>query len=268
MMASLVTCCAVSSRRNPAPLRRIGSLARYSALWPNPRRRWRAVESLVVLALAVVGSARGGEETHRIRSPRQGGETTVRIFTPDNAEPEHAQTILYVLPVEAGATTRWGDPADEVRRSDLASEHGLIVAIPTFSALPWYADHPSDPELQQESYLLKDVLPLVERLHAADSGPPERLLVGFSKSGWGAWALLLRHPDLFSKAAAWDAPLMQETPDRFGMEPIFGSQSNFDRYQITPWFRTVRTCCDRRAAWFSRVTTIRSGHTTLRYTTC
>ena len=189
----------------------------------------------------MVGPAIAGEEVHRLNSPRQGGETIVRVFTPDNQGSQDPRTILYVLPVEAGEGTKWGNPVEEVRRTDLAGRHGLIVAIPTFSDLPWYADHPSDPQLQQESYMLKEVLPLVERLHGASPTPPKRLLVGFSKSGWGAWSLLLRHPDLFSKAAAWDAPLMQGAPDRYGMEPIFGTQAAFGRYRIT---RLVRDRAD------------------------
>ena len=56
---------------------------------------------------------------------------------------------------------------------------------------------------------------------------------GFSKSGWGAFSLLLRRPDVFSKAAAWDAPLMMAQPNRFGMGEIFGTQANFEKYQIT-----------------------------------
>ena len=71
--------------------------------------------------------------------------------------------------------------------------------------------------LHQEKYLLEDVLPLVEGSYPVETGPDGRLLVGFSKSGWGAWSLLLRHPGVFGKAAAWDAPLMQDAPDRFGM---------------------------------------------------
>jgi hypothetical protein len=59
------------------------------------------------------------------------------------------------------------------------------------------------------------------------------LLVGFSKSGWGAYSLLLRRPDHFGKAAAWDAPLMEPRPARFGMGPIFGTPENFEHYRIT-----------------------------------
>ena len=57
--------------------------------------------------------------------------------------------------------------------------------------------------------------------------------MGFSKSGWGAFSALLRHPSLFDKAGAWDAPLTKAAPDEFGMGPIFGTQDNFEHYKLT-----------------------------------
>jgi S-formylglutathione hydrolase FrmB len=66
------------------------------------------------------------------------------------------------------------------------------------------------------------------------------MLVGFSKSGWGAWSLLLRHPDLFGRAAAWDAPLMMQRLGRYGTRPIFGSRENFERYRLTDLIRRRR----------------------------
>ena len=74
--------------------------------------------------------------------------------------------------------------------------------------------------------------PWFEASYPVKTEPDDRLLVGFSKSGWGAWSLLLRHPGVFGKAAAWDAPLMQDAPNRFGMQPIFGGRENFERYRI------------------------------------
>lgn len=204
------------------------------------RRRagWTLLACVALLHLLESPEPLSAEERlHRLRSPRQSGETLVQVFTPDGAVADQGLRALYVLPVEAGSETRWGDPVEEVRRLDLANRHGLVVVLPTFSALPWYADHPSDPRLRQEEYLLHDVLPLVEREYAVIAGPEGRLLVGFSKSGWGAWSLLLRHPDVFGRAAAWDAPLMQEAPDRYGMGPVFGSQENFEAYRITTLVR-------------------------------
>jgi hypothetical protein len=169
---------------------------------------------------------------HRVRSPYQSGPTKIKVLLPDRLEEGRRYRVLYVLPVEAGDGTRWGDGLLEVKKHDLHNRHQLICVLPTFSGLPWYADHPTDPGIRQESYFLRVVVPLVERRYPAAAGPEGRLLVGFSKSGWGAFSLLLRHPQVFGRAAAWDAPLAEDRPKRFGMGPIFGTQENFEHYRI------------------------------------
>ncbi len=200
---------------------------------PNPRWASKLLAHAAVLLLAAAVAPSATEEVHRLRSPRQAGESTVRVFVPDNSHSPGPPRLLLVLPVEAGTENRWGDPAAEVRRIDLANRYNLVVAIPTFSELPWYADHPTDKRLRQESYLLDDVLPLIDRHHGTQSSAGTTMVVGFSKSGWGAWSLLLRHPSIFARAAAWDAPLMQRKPDKYGMGPIFGNQANFNRYLVS-----------------------------------
>ena len=169
---------------------------------------------------------------HRVRSAYQSGQTLIKVLLPDRMETGKQYPVLYVLPVEAGDGKHWGDGLLEVKTHDLHNKHRLICVFPTFSHLPWYADHPADPEIRQESYLLKVVLPFVDRTYPAVGKPEGRLLLGFSKSGWGAFSLLLRNPHLFANAAAWDAPLNEERPNRYGMGPIFGSQENFEDYRI------------------------------------
>jgi enterochelin esterase-like enzyme len=104
---------------------------------------------------------------------------------------------------------------------------------PTFSHLPWYADHPTNKNIRQETYFLKIVLPFVERSYRVLGKPKGRLLVGFSKSGWGAFTLLVRHPELFHRAAAWDVPFMKDKPNQFGMGLIFQTQDNFTKYHLS-----------------------------------
>src|SRR5205814_2357967 len=89
-------------------------------------------------------------------------------------------------------------------------------------------------DIRQESYFLKVVIPFVENHYPVMKGSRGRLLLGFSKSGWGAYSLLLRHPEMFARAAAWDAPLMIDQPNRYGMGDIFATQANFEKYKISP----------------------------------
>jgi len=80
--------------------------------------------------------------------------------------------------------------------------------------------------MQEKLSFTSDGLKLSGVLHV----PEGRLLLGFSKSGWGTWSLLLRHPDEFARASAWDGPLMMTAHGKYGSGPIFGSQENFDGY--------------------------------------
>jgi hypothetical protein len=169
---------------------------------------------------------------HTVRSPFQAGTTEIRVLLPDRRNEERSPTV-YLLPVEARDGHRYGDGLREVKEHNLHERTGAIFVAPTFSHLPWYADHPTDPEIRQERYFLDVVVPLVEARYPARTDADGRLLLGFSKSGWGAYSLLLRHPERFGRAAAWDAPLMERSPERFGMGAIFGTQENFDRHRIT-----------------------------------
>lgn len=174
---------------------------------------------------------------HEVNSPYQSGKTGIRVLLPDERESNRKYPVVYVLPVESGSETRYGDGLAEIKKGDLHNKHAVIFVGPTFSQLPWYADHPAEPGIRQETYLLKVVIPFVEKTYPTQADAEHRLLLGFSKSGWGAWSLLLRHPDVFGKAAAWDAPMMMDQPGKYGSGEIFGTQENFAKYRIETLLR-------------------------------
>ena len=49
-------------------------------------------------------------------------------------------------------------------------------------------------------------MPWVRQNLASGTAHEQNWLIGFSKAGTGATDLLLRHPDIFTLAAAWDFP--------------------------------------------------------------
>jgi S-formylglutathione hydrolase FrmB len=180
-----------------------------------------------------LATADDGLAVHAVTASYQAGTTQIRVLVPDKLDRKRRFPVVYVLPVEAGSESRYGDGLLEVKQQDLANKHGAIFVAPTFSHLPWYADHPTDPTIRQETYFLDVVVPFVEKTYPVLASRDGRLLLGFSKSGWGAWALLLRHPDVFGRAAAWDGPMMMDHSGPFGSADIFGTQENFKRYHIS-----------------------------------
>jgi S-formylglutathione hydrolase FrmB len=205
------------------------------------QRSFPALASLLILGAASQAPAEPsiteakkddrGFLTHTIQCDFQAGRTQVRVLLPDHLEKDRRYPVIYVLPVEAGIESRFGNGLLEVQKLDLHNKRGLIFVQPTFAQLPWYADHASDPAIRQESYFLKVVVPFIEKQYPALAEARGRLLLGFSKSGWGAFSLLLRNPAMFGKAAAWDAPLAMERPG-YGMDRIVGTQENFENYRI------------------------------------
>jgi hypothetical protein len=177
---------------------------------------------------------------------------------PDPWEEGQRYPIIYVLPVERGRETRYGDGLLEVQRRDLHKKHKAIFVAPSFWHLPWYADHPTDPTIRQETYFVKVVVPFVQEKYPASA---QRLLLGFSKSGWGAWSLLLRHQNLFRSAAAWDAPLMMEQTGKYGTSAIFDTQANFEKYQIPAILRAnAATIRDKRRLILTGYGNFRTDH--------
>lgn len=188
------------------------------------------------LALSILVGAVQSEETtiitKMIESPYQPGPTAIEILAPDLVDPAKAYSVLYILPVAPGVTSRWGSGIQEAAKADVANRYGVICVAPAFAATPWFADHPTDPALRQESHFIKVVIPWVEANYPAERARAGRLLLGFSKSGFGAVMLLLRHPDLFERAVAWDAPLGKTAPDQFKMIEVFGTAEHFTAYSI------------------------------------
>lgn len=175
---------------------------------------------------------------HEVQSEYQADTTKIRVLLPEKIEADARLPVIYFLPVEARDENRFGDGLAEIRKLNLHNQRQAIFVAPTFSHLPWYADNPSDKFIRQETYFLKVVVPFIDKTYPAKAERDGRLLLGFSKSGWGAWSLLLRHPNLFERAVAWDAPLMMDRPGKYGSGDIFDSEENFAKYRISELVKT------------------------------
>jgi S-formylglutathione hydrolase FrmB len=156
----------------------------------------------------------------------------VEALLPKDFDPTRRYRALYVLPVEAGRQTQFGDPGTELTQLGIADRYGLLCVIPRFDTMPWYGAHATHPRMRHEEYLKEVVVPLIESCYPVVGGAEGRLLLGFSKSGFGAYSLILRDPAFFGYAAAWDAPLMLSAANYGAYETAahFGSRENFRKY--------------------------------------
>ena len=126
----------------------------------------------------------------------------------------------------------FSDGLEELRLLDVPNRFNLTLIAPSFNYEPWYGDNATDQTHWMESFIIRELVPFGDSF-ATDGQIPQRFVLGFSKSGNGALFLILRHPNVFSAAAAWDSPAQLNDISAFSFLPMnFGTQANFDLYNI------------------------------------
>lgn len=165
--------------------------------------------------------------SHVVTSEYQNGSQRIVVLTPDSYDPKKKYRVLYALPTARGMD--WGI-LPVFWSSNIANRYDLIVVTMSFENVPWYGDHPTDPKIRQESYLRDFVVPYIEKHYSTLGTKEGRLLIGFSKSGWGDVSLILRNPDVFGYAASWDAPFLVNH-FAWGDQPVFATLDHFAKYR-------------------------------------
>jgi hypothetical protein len=166
------------------------------------------------------------------------GQQTLRVLRPTHPAAGIAHNFLYVLPVEAGLGSSYGDGLETLAALDAEDQYNLTIIEPTFAIDPWYANNPNDANLQYETFMTADLEPWVEA-NLATTGSEQNWLIGFSKSGLGAQDLILKHPSLFQLAASWDFPADMSSYDQLGSDPAanYGTDANFQaNYRLSAAF--------------------------------
>ncbi len=172
-------------------------------------------------------------------SPTDGdGTQTLRVLVPTHPAAGVAHNFLYVLPVEPGVGSSFGDGMQTMLALDAEDQYDLTIIEPSFSIDPWYADNPNDANLQYETFMTSELVPWVQA-NLSTTGTEQNWLIGFSKSGIGGQDLILKHPDLFQLAASWDFPADMSAYDEYGSSSAdnYGTDANFQaNYRLTAAF--------------------------------
>jgi hypothetical protein len=158
----------------------------------------------------------------------------VRVLTPQHPSASYSHSFLYDLPVDSANT--YGNGLDELAKLDVQDQYNATIVEPIFPTFSWYADNPTDPTMDYETFLA-DILPQWVDSHFSTTGTEKNLLVGFSKSGYGALDLEFKHPSVFSAVAAFDFPGDMTSYTDYGADQNYGTQANFqENYELSQSF--------------------------------
>lgn len=144
--------------------------------------------------------------THRtFRSPSVGEDVGYNVYLPPGYEQSTRRyPVLYYLHGAGGNES--GGPRTLVPKLLEAHTAGtlppFLVVFPNGGQSTWYADS-HDGKLPIETMIVRELIPHIDATHRTLTDRSGRAISGMSMGGFGAIALGMKHPDMFSSVVAY-----------------------------------------------------------------
>jgi len=195
----------------------------------------RLVTMIALLAATPAFAQQGTVYEHLLLdSALMGQQVHYSVYLPPDYEiSSRSYPIVYLLHGYTDDDVGWVQMGEMNRILDTAIASGelppMVVVMPD-GGVTWYVDS-ADGTAPWERMFLEEMMPAVESEYRVRGGKRFRGIAGLSMGGWGTLTLAMRHPDLFSGAAAFSAAIFAsdgivewEQPgyDRM-LGPVFGA---------------------------------------------
>lgn len=189
-------------------------------------------------------SVAGGIETWKYSHPTNetladmdAGKLDIQVIKPTGWSASNVYPILYMLPALPDTTeTSNGNstPAAKAVAEDFANEYGCVVVVPQIRSAQqqWYG-RKTNGSSDHHAFTANILTEFTKDFLGGSTSKEDHLLVGYSKSGFAAFSLLLRNPTKFGYAASWDGPFDLDWATEaatFGADVMFTTEANFNLY--------------------------------------
>jgi S-formylglutathione hydrolase FrmB len=169
--------------------------------------------SLLVTLLPAFGFAQASVDTLSVYSVSMKKPLKVAITFPSSyKEGITRYPVLYLLHGGSGAFSDWHQKVTEkglVNR--MAEAHDLIIITPGVGPASYYYDSPLLDSVRYETYLIKELIPLIDQTYRTLPQKDSRAITGLSMGGHGAITLAANHPQLFVAAGSMSGVMNIDT---------------------------------------------------------
>ncbi len=149
--------------------------------------------------------ARG--ETVQFQSQLAGKTLPYNVILPPDYHSQAMQTtrypVLYLLHGLFGHYTDW---LAKTKLNSYAAQHHLIIVTPEGNN-SWYTDSTTNPADKYESYVMRELIPDVQKRFRTIEAREGRAVAGLSMGGYGALKFGVKYPDQFIFAASMSGAL-------------------------------------------------------------
>ena len=188
----------------------------------------RMKQLLLTIALSLACAHAGyayTTETINIPSERLPKAMDVTVLTPDAAKEDPAKKFptVYILNGYDGNNTSWTTLTDP-NLGKYADQYGMVFVMPD-GMDSWYWDSPERPDMQMESFITKELVPLIDSKYPTINNASQRAITGLSMGGHGALRLGMLHTDLFGSAGSMSGGVdIRPFPNSWKMKQWIGER--------------------------------------------
>jgi putative tributyrin esterase len=135
--------------------------------------------------------------------------------------------VVYLLHGLTGHYTNW---TDKTKIAGFAASQNFIIVTPEGDD-GWYTDSTAKPNDKYESYIIKELIPEIDKKFRTIADREHRAIAGLSMGGYGSIKFGLKYPELFVVAGSFSGALgaasitEKQIPGTIGrsIDGIFGS---------------------------------------------
>ena len=172
-------------------------------------RNFRLTLFFLVLLLTISVSAQRDPPVAQfeLKSALLGRPINYRILYPVEyqraGKQEKRFPVLYLLHGLTGQSSNWIDRT----RVALYATHSDLVIVMVEGGNGWYTDSATVPTDKYESYILRELIPDVEKRFRVSQERAGRAVAGLSMGGYGAVKFGLKYPEMFALVASMSGAL-------------------------------------------------------------
>lgn len=210
-----------------------------------------SILSLLVLLLALtfslpLSAQQPGKKLPdlKLASKLMGRDMSYRVVLPPDYNGGISRyPVIYLLHGLTGNFANW---TDKTKLTEYALNHRFIIVTPD-GGNGWYTDSVSVPNDKYESYIVKELIPEIDKTYRTISSRDGRVVAGLSMGGFGSLKFGLKYPEMFTLIGSFSGALgatswSEKTAGATGrsMDAVFGTDEAGETRKSNDIFKMVR----------------------------
>jgi S-formylglutathione hydrolase FrmB len=168
---------------------------------------------LLLLLVPTLLVAQGRVDTIAVYSPSMKKTLKAAVSFPSGYEKGVSRyPVVYLLHGGSGAFSDWHQKVTEKGIvNQMAEEHQVLIVTPGVGPASYYYDSPLLDSVRYETYMIKELIPFIDKNYRTLAQKESRAITGLSMGGHGAITLATKHPSLFTAAGSMSGVMNIDT---------------------------------------------------------